>query len=59
VRRLWMLFGLSTPSGEESLAQWAKANRSEFYKLLNAHRDSDPDSKGGKDNPVHVTLTIE
>jgi len=54
-----MLFGLSTPSGEESLAQWAKANRSEFYKLLNAHRDSDPDSKGGKDNPVHVTLTIE
>jgi hypothetical protein len=41
------------------MAAWAAENRTEFYKMYNQHRDSDPDAKGGADNPEQHELVIK
>ena len=44
--------------GIEAQAEWAKENRTEFYKLRNQHRDSDKGAPGSAENPTHSIVTI-
>lgn len=39
--------------GTENMAKWAKENPGEFYRLYNAHKDSEKDAPGSAANPMH------
>jgi hypothetical protein len=42
--------------GHETMAEWAQANLTEFYRLYARMAPSDPDAPGGSENPQTVRV---
>ena len=43
--------------GQEAMADWARDNRTEFYRLFGRMAPSDPEAPGGADNPMRHVFT--
>lgn len=44
--------------GQEAMADWARDNLTEFYRLYGRMAPSDPDAAGGEENPFRVEQIV-